>query len=142
MAHLALDYADAEANLTHALALARDCETAYRESSDKVRRQFNQVFFKRLLIDDNYEINGELEEPFGTLLGDEIRQAADLRMESELQRILDEGPREDADVAADPNLVLVGSSHQESEPTPHLVGGLKEKTMVGAGGLEPSTSAV
>ena len=133
LAHLALDYADAEANLTHALALARDCETAYRESSDKVRRQFNQVFFKRLLIDDNYEINGELEEPFGTLLGDEIRQAADLRMESELQRILDEGPREDdAEVAADPNLVLVRSLPQESEPTPHLVGGLKEKTMVGA----------
>jgi len=143
LARLALDYSTAETNLTHALTLARDCESAYRESSDKVRRQFNQVFFKRLLIDDNYEIDGELEEPFETLLGDEIRQAAALRMESELQRILDEGPTGgDNKEASDPRLVLTGAMHAESEPTPHLVGGLKENTMVGAAGLEPATSAV
>ena len=136
-------FKDAEANLTKALELARDCEAAYRESSDKVRRQFNQVFFRRLLIDDHYEVIGELEEPFETLLGDEIRQAAAVRSELELQRILDESAVEgDTEDSSRSRLVLTGAASSGSGATPLLVGGLKEKTMVGAGGLEPSTSAV
>ena len=134
------NYADAEANLTKALELARDCESAYREASDKVRRQFNQVFFRRLLIDDHYEVTGELEEPFETLLGDEIRQAAAVRSEAELQRTVDEGVTEgDAEDAPRSSLVLAGALSSRSGMTSPLVGGLKENTMVGAEGLEPPT---
>ena len=134
------DYATAETNLRKALALARDCEAAYAEASDKVRRQFNQIFFKRLLIDDQYQVIGELAEPFETLLGDEIRLAATSKAEAELQTLVDgafdsddhERPSADEGV-----LALTGSSL--SNPAPHSVQGLKEKTMVGAEGLEPST---
>ena len=140
LSHLAIDLSNAEENLTNALALARDCESAYRESSDKVRRQFNQVFFRRLLIDDSYDVTGELEEPFETLLGDEIRQAAAMRMESELQRILNEGPTgDDIEQDADSRMVLAGAVPSRPDSTPRLVGGLKENTMVGAEGLEPPT---
>ena len=128
------DFATAETNLRKALALARDCEAAYSEASDKVRRQFNQIFFKRLLIDDQYQVIGELAEPFETLLGDEIRLAATSKAEAELQTLVDgafdsddhERPSADEGV-----LTLTGSSL--SNPAPHSVQGLKEKTMVGAG---------
>ncbi len=126
-------YTDAEDNLTKALELARDCESAYRQASDKIRRQFNQVFFRRLLIDDNYDVNGELEEPFETLLGDEVRQAAALRTEADLRRIFDEcaegGGTEEP---ADSQLVMAEAVSSGSDPRPLLVGGLKESTMVGA----------
>ena len=133
-------YTDAEDNLTKALELARDCESAYRQASDKIRRQFNQVFFRRLLIDDNYDVNGELEEPFETLLGDEVRQAAALRTEADLRRIFDEGAEGGGtEEPADSKLVMAGAVSSGSDPTPLLVGGLKESTMVGAEGLEPPT---
>ena len=75
------------------------------------RRQFNQVFFRRLLIDDHYEVIGELEEPFETLLGDEIRQVATVRYELEQQRILDEGAAEgDTDDLSRSRLVLTGTA--------------------------------
>ena len=116
-----------------------DCEAAYREASDKVRRQFNQIFFNRLLIDDNYTIVGELAEPFETLLGDEIRLAASLRAEANLQVLVD-----DVFISDDQDTKTMGSDSASdgsslSNPDAHLVGGLKEKTMVGAEGLEPPT---
>ena len=44
------DFAKAKANLERALTRAGDYETAYREASDRLRRQFNLAFFKRLLL--------------------------------------------------------------------------------------------
>jgi hypothetical protein len=52
------DFDSAEANLAKALTLVQDCEAAYRSAPDKLRRQFNQAFFKRLLIDDSYNVTG------------------------------------------------------------------------------------
>jgi site-specific DNA recombinase len=137
------NFAIAEANLARALVLARDCETAYQEASDKVRRQFNQVFFKRLLIDDEYHVIGELAEPFETLLGDEVRLAATMKAEAELQDLVDsvfDGANKNG--LARTKIALAGVDSSLSNPAPRSVQGLKEKTMVGAGGLEPSTSAV
>lgn len=66
------------------LALIQDCEGAYLSAADKLRRQFNQAFFKRILIDDTYTVTGELAEPFDTLLSEEIRLAATRRAHLEL----------------------------------------------------------
>jgi hypothetical protein len=120
------NYADAEANVSKALELARDCGCAYRKSSDKVRRQFNQVLFRRLLIDDPFEVTGELEEPFETLLS--VRQVTAVTSEADLQRILDEGdPGEDVDDALACRLVLTGAVYSKSDVAPPLVGRLQKK---------------
>ena len=82
---VATEFTTAEANLDRALALVQDCEAAYLDASDKVRRQFNQAFFKRLLIDDRYHVVGELEEPFDTLLSEEVRRASARAAEHEIR---------------------------------------------------------
>jgi hypothetical protein len=46
------DFQKAEANLARALTRAGDCEAAYREANDRLRRQFNMAFFNRLLLSD------------------------------------------------------------------------------------------
>ena len=79
------DFKKAEGNLQRALTRVGDCETAYREAAGPLRRQFNLAFFKRLLIDDEYTVAGELAEPFDTLLGDELRRAVAVRANEELQ---------------------------------------------------------
>lgn len=69
------DFKKAESNLQRALTRAGDCAAAYQQAADPLRRQFNLAFFRRLLIDDDYNVSGELAEPFDTLLGPELRQA-------------------------------------------------------------------
>lgn len=76
LAEIAADFQKAETNLKRALARVGDCETAYREASDTVRRQFNLAFFDRLLIDEDYTVHGELAPPFDVILGDELRRRA------------------------------------------------------------------
>jgi hypothetical protein len=137
------DFKAAEANLTKALSLVQECEAAYRDSPDRLRRQFNQAFFKRLPIDDEYKVTGELAEPFETLLGEEIRQAAAWKAEADLGRAVDEALRERDRPelpASEQAFTPVGVA--ETPMTARDARGLKEKTMVGARGLEPPTSAV
>ncbi|MSW92153.1 MAG: hypothetical protein F2812_11175 [Actinobacteria bacterium] len=138
------DFAAAEANLIKALALIEDCEGAYLNAPDNLRRQFNQAFFKRLLIDDNYNITGELAEPFETLLSEDIRQAAALRAGAELIVAVDEVFRTAAEDPSDePELAHAGARpRQGPAPTVRIAQGLKEKTMVGAEGLEPPTPSL
>jgi site-specific DNA recombinase len=61
------------ATLDDALALVEDCYRAYTVADAKVRRQFNQVFFSRLLVSDDDTIEGELAPPFQLLLAPELR---------------------------------------------------------------------
>jgi len=70
------DVEAAQANLHKALTLVQDCETAYLDAPDTRRRQFNQAFFRRLLVDDDFNMTSELAEPFAILLSDEMRTAA------------------------------------------------------------------
>ena len=79
------DFKKAESNLKRALTRVGDCETAYREASGPLRRQFNLAFFRRLVIDDEYTVSGELAEPFDALLGDELRRAVAVRASQGLQ---------------------------------------------------------
>ena len=138
-----------EANLAKALSFVQDCEAAYREANDKVRRQFNQAFFKRLLIDDDYNVTGELAEPFDILLSEEVRQAAVYKAELDLTAAVNDAFRQRADQEASETepvareLALAGAATaSRTRGTVRNAQGLKEKTMVGVTGLEPVTSAV
>jgi site-specific DNA recombinase len=71
----ALRYDDIQSNLRTALDLAEDCGRAYRAAPDDVRRQFNQVFFKRVLVHSDADPEIELAPPFDTLLSAEVRTA-------------------------------------------------------------------
>jgi hypothetical protein len=73
------DFQKAETNLQRALDRVGDCHRAYVEAPDELKRQFNQAFFKRILIDDDYDIASELTEPFDWPLGDQLRRVAAAR---------------------------------------------------------------
>lgn len=139
------DFNAAEANLTRALSLVQDCEAAYRNAPDKLRRQFNQAFFKRLLINDEYNVTGELAEPFETLLSDEIRQAASRKAQDDLSRAVDDIFRQRDDQPHD-GPINSGSAtttlKSDDLATVHAAQGLNLNVLVGAKGLEPLTSAV
>jgi hypothetical protein len=129
------DAVAAQDNLHKALALVQDCETAYIKAPPALRRQFNQAFFKRLLVDDTFTVTGELAEPFAILLSDEMRQAAGEHAEQRHRPGTDDVA--DATVEHDePELALVGAGAGLQ------VKGLNKKTMVGGRGLEPPTSSV
>lgn len=137
LAALEGDFDSAKNNLTKALALVRDCHAAYLSAPGKLRRQFNQAFFERLLIDDTYTVTGHLAQPFETLLGEELRQHVARRNEADLFDAIEDVFRSDdgGDPPTEPELALAGAAV-------HKVEGLKEKTMVGAEGLEPPTSSL
>jgi site-specific DNA recombinase len=88
------NFQKAETNLQRALTRAGDCAAAYQEANGPLRRQFNLAFFRRLLIDDDYNISGELAEPFDALLGDDLRRAAAARAGRELQEAVDAAIRQ------------------------------------------------
>ncbi len=138
LAALDNNYSAAKTNLAKAMALIADCHAAYLAAPDKVRRQFNQAFFQRLLIDDNYTVTSELAEPFQTLLSEEVRQYVARRAEADRRATIDDLLRPtdpDDEEPPTPELALAGAAV-------HSVEGLKEKTMVGATGLEPVTPSL
>ena len=113
------------------------------DAPDKLRRQFNQAFFKRLLIDDNYNVTGKLAEPFETLLSEEVRQAAVRRADAHLTTAVDDVFRERDEQDDNRELALAGATAGSNTPaTVHTAQGLKENRMVGAEGLEPPTSSL
>ena len=126
------DFEAAQANLQKALSLVQDCEAAYLEAPERLRRQFNQAFFKRLLIDDDFNVTPELAEPFAILLSDEMKAAAaQYRAGGGL------APTDAADpgqTQLKPELALVGAQAGDDQ-----VGGLNKKTLVELMGLEPTT---
>lgn len=57
-----------EQNLYDAIALAGNCYEAYRRAPDALRRTYNQAFFTRILITRDESIEGELAQPFATII--------------------------------------------------------------------------
>ena len=55
---ISIRYEQVAANLDRARKLAANCEALYREAPNHLRRQFNQLFVKTLLVDDDGEIAG------------------------------------------------------------------------------------
>ena len=51
-----------------ALDLVANCKTAYEIAPDQVRRQFNQVFFTKILVDVHGVTGTELTEEIGAIL--------------------------------------------------------------------------
>ncbi len=137
LTEIAADFQKVETNLKRALARVGDCETAYREASDTVRRQFNLAFFKRLLIDEDYNVRGELAPPFDVILGDELRRRAAIAKADETTRAaIEEALRQrHAQVEAEneqrPQAMLVGA---DSPTTPFEVVGWSQNNMVGEPG--------
>jgi DNA invertase Pin-like site-specific DNA recombinase len=76
-----LEFEAVERNLQLALDLTVDCGAAYRDAPDDIKRMFNQAFFEKVLIvqDDeglgDFRLEAEFHEPFGTLLGSELKTA-------------------------------------------------------------------
>ena len=142
LTEMAADFQRAETNLKRALARVNDCETAYREASDTVRRQFNLAFFDRLLIDEDYTVRGELAPPFDVILGDELRcRAAIAKADEATRAAVEEALRQrhtHVEVTNEqrPQGVLVGA---DQPTTPCEVVGWSQNNMVELVGLEPTT---
>lgn len=133
------DFATTKTNLTKAINLVQDCDLAYLEAPDKIRRQFNQAFFERIMIDDNYNAVAQLAQPFETLLGEELRQYAARQDEAALVDAIEDMFIDTDDEPNDePDLALAGAA----QVPVRAAQGWREKTMVGAEGLEPPTSAL
>jgi site-specific DNA recombinase len=145
----ASDFELAEANLERALVRAGDCHRAYLGATDKLRRQFNMAFFKRLLLSDEGEVTAELAEPFDTILGDELRRAAVAQADQELRESVKQAlrrsdRRKTSDCnerrPQDPRRGLVGATASAGgAPTsmPRRRGGFSPTSLVRSSGLEP-----
>jgi site-specific DNA recombinase len=133
LAAIAADFKTAETNLHRALDRAGDCQAAYREASDRMRRQFNLAFFKRLLIHDEGTVSGELAEPWDVILGEELRRAAATREAEGLKDTIERAERENARRPREPEPVLVGAT----AVAPDWGDGWSPKILVRPSGLEP-----
>lgn len=60
--------------LTLATELVAAGAKAYRLADENVKRMFNQIFFKRLLVLDNDDIRVELAEPIATITSSVVRE--------------------------------------------------------------------
>ena len=140
LAEVESDFQKAEANLARALTRAGDCAAAYREANDRLRRQFNMAFFKRLLLSDEGEVTAELASPFDMILGEELRRATISQAEHELGEAIEAVQRQRADKLAqndqrpqEPDLAPVGAR----PPALAGRGGFSPTMMVRLRGLEP-----
>jgi site-specific DNA recombinase len=110
LAAIAADFKTAETNLERALDRAGDCQAAYREATDRMRRQFNLAFFKRLIISDEGTVSGELAEPWDVILGEELRRAVAVREAESLKDAIEEAERNKKQHPREPELALVGAT--------------------------------
>jgi hypothetical protein len=128
------DFKKAESNLKRALTRAGDCAAAYREAAGPLRRQFNLAFFKRLLIDDECNVWGELAEPFDALLGDDLRRAAAVQANEELQEAVEDAIRRRAAAG-----VFISSEQRPRGAVPALVGAGSTPRLSRRGGFSPAS---
>jgi site-specific DNA recombinase len=133
LAAIAADFKAAETNLHRALDRAGDCQAAYRDASDRMRRQFNLAFFKRLLIHDEGTVSGELAEPWDVILGEELRRAAATREAEGLKDAIERAQREKEQRPPEPESVRVGAV----AAAPDWGDGLSPNILVRPSGLEP-----
>jgi hypothetical protein len=110
LATIVADFKTAETNLHKALTRAGDCQAAYREASDRMRRQFNLAFFKRLIISDEGTVSGELAEPWDVILGDELRKAVAVQEAESLEAAIEHAEHEKKRRPREPESILVGAT--------------------------------
>ena len=126
-----------EHNLQAALDLTVNCALAYKAAPDHIKKQFNQAFFKRILVNADTSLDPELAPPFDVLLGPELRVAARQQ------------PSEVSQQANEPTQLsgLIHKSNISNQLTPcqrvfSLAHGSSNSLLVGAEGLEPPTPSV
>jgi hypothetical protein len=66
------NFARIEAMYNKALDLATDCQRAYELADPKLRRMFNQVFWKSMKVDQKRVVGGDLSDPFAALLAEDL----------------------------------------------------------------------
>ncbi len=96
LAAITADLKAADANMHKALTRAGDCQTAYDEAADRLRRQFNLTFFKRLVVYDSSNVSAELAEPWDIILGEELRRAVAAQEAESLKDAIEHAKREHA----------------------------------------------
>jgi hypothetical protein len=69
-----LKYQDIEQTLKQALALVADCQRMYGLAPNHIRRQFNQAFFERIMVDEGEVTNAYLAQPFAQLLAHDLER--------------------------------------------------------------------
>ena len=133
LAEIAAGFQTAETNLQRALTRVRDCQTVYQGASARRRRQLNAAFFTRLLLDDEGNVTAELAEPFGTILGEELRRTAVAEADVELRGAVEEALRR----RTPGNLLPEGKKREN--PGPSWDRGLNAISLVRVAGFEPTT---
>ena len=125
-----LEFEAVERNLQLALDLTVDCGAAYRDAPDDVKRMFNQAFFEKVLVvqEDpsvgDIRVEAEFREPFGTLLGSELKSVEAAFQGAHEARKSNNTP---------------GKGSRSVAPGFHQVNSLSKTLLVGAEGLEPPT---
>ena len=119
------------------LPRAGDWEAAYREANDRLWRQLNLAFFKRLLLSDEGEITGELAPPCDALPGEELRRAVVSQGEHQLEQAVSDALRQ-RDAQNDqrpqePDLAPMGAE----PPALASLGGFSPTMTMRPSGLEP-----
>jgi DNA invertase Pin-like site-specific DNA recombinase len=142
------DFETSKSKLLKALDLAARCEQGYRDATPVLRRTFNQAFFSKLLIDDDYTVTSELAEPFDKLLDKNLLEEASSRKntlpivdyDSETQQVdVDNVGVDDIFRGASEKMLVGAGRPQNFFEYPNVVGGWNPVHLVGAEGLEPPT---
>ena len=123
-----------EHNLRAALDLTVDCALAYKTAPDHIKKRFNQVFFKRILVNPDTTLAPEFSPPFDTLfgpgLGAAVRQQSSEISENAKEPTRLSGLLPESDALDRPT---------RCRPVFSLARGLSKRLLVGPAGLEPAT---
>ncbi len=124
-------------NLDAALDLTVDCALAYKTAPDHIKKQFNQVFFKRILVNPDTTLVPELAPPFDTLLSPALRAAC--REDEVTSPQNDKEPAHTSRLQIQPEIPKTSPSnhHAWGRSALSLVDGLSKTLLVEAGGIEP-----
>ena len=111
------------------MGLVSDCQQAYRRGGPRVRRRYNQAFWEAIYVDTDGVSYGRLATPFHQVLPSEITERVETTENPDAHRRGRGLSKND----------LVGLPGPLSNSDADLVQGSHTDTLVGAGGLEPST---
>ena len=123
-----------ECNLQAALDLTVNCALAYKAAPDHIKRQFNQVFFKRILVNSDASLTPELAPPFDVLLGPELRTAC-----RQQQSQIPESTNEPTQLSGLIRKTNDSNRRARCQSAFSLAHGLSNRLLVEPRGLEPLT---
>ncbi len=115
------------ANLATALDYAVNADKAYASAGPSTRRELNQFFFTRLIVEDDNSVTAKLNEPYAILLSPAVIKAA----QHQATTTNTAGPR-----------VTRAASGTNKPRRPSGRRGLNYEVLVGGTGLEPVTPSL